>query len=72
MARDCFDLEAVVNFASTYYVGTRILKPLLIRDLGASIDAVDPNMHWNQWFAKVPAAGNYGTQKLFVFRKKDA
>jgi ubiquinone/menaquinone biosynthesis C-methylase UbiE len=69
MVRDVFDIEAVVNFASTYYVGTRILKPLLIRALGASIDVADPNMHWNRWFAQVPAAGNYGTQKLFVMRR---
>ena len=25
---------------------------------------------WNRWFAQIPAAGDYGTQKLFVFRKR--
>jgi hypothetical protein len=26
-------------------------------------------MEWNRWFAQLPAWGDYGTQKLFVFRK---
>jgi ubiquinone/menaquinone biosynthesis C-methylase UbiE len=65
------DLQLVelVNFASTYYVGTRILKPLLIQALGVEIDAANPSMEWNRWFSMLPAAGDYGTQKLFVFRK---
>lgn len=62
-------LVEVVNFASTYYVGTRVLKPLLIQALGAKIDVADPNMEWNRWFAQLPAWGNYGTQELFVFKK---
>lgn len=28
-----------------------------------------PNMEWNRWFAQLPSWGDYGTQKLFVFRK---
>ncbi len=65
-------LEAVetVNFASTYFVGTRILKPLLIRALGLTLNAADPNMEWNRWFAQLPACGDYGTQELMVFRKR--
>lgn len=62
-------LIKVVNFASTYYVATRVLKPLLIQALGAAIDVTDPNMHWNRWFAQLPACGDYGTQELFIFRK---
>jgi ubiquinone/menaquinone biosynthesis C-methylase UbiE len=57
------------NFSSTYYVGTRVLKPLLIQALGAKIDVADPNMEWNRWFAELPSWGNYGIQKLFVFEK---
>lgn len=64
----------VANFSSTYYVGTRVLKPLLIQALGQTagkeIDVADPDMEWNRWFASLPAWGDYGTQKLFVFRKK--
>jgi SAM-dependent methyltransferase len=65
-----FELVSLVNFASSYYVGTRVLKPLLIRALGAQVEAADPNMHWNRWFSSLPAAGDYGTQKLFVLRKR--
>lgn len=64
------ELIELVNFASTYYVGSRVLKPLLIRALGADIDVADPEMHWNRWFSQLPAWGDYGTQKLFVFRKR--
>lgn len=59
----------VVNFSSTYYFGTRILKPLLISALGTGLDAANPNMEWNRWFAQLPSWGDYGTQKLFVFKK---
>lgn len=66
------DLELVelVNFSSTYFVGTRVLKPLLIQALGSKLDVADPNMEWNRWFASLPACGNHGTQKMFVFKKK--
>jgi len=63
-------LITVVDFASTYYVGTRVLKPLLVKALGADIDIGDPHMEWNRWFAQLPAYGDYGTQKLFVFKKR--
>jgi ubiquinone/menaquinone biosynthesis C-methylase UbiE len=59
----------LVNFSSTYYVGTRLIKPLLIRALGTTIDVGDPNMEWNRWFAQLPAWGDHGIQKLFVFQK---
>ncbi len=62
-------LVEVSNFASTYYVCTRLLKPLLIRATNAPVDAADPNAEWNRWCSQLPASGDYGTQKLFVFRK---
>jgi ubiquinone/menaquinone biosynthesis C-methylase UbiE len=62
----------IKNFASTYYVGSRVLKPLLIRALGASIDVADPDMEWNRWLSQMPSWGDYGVQKLFVFSKKVA
>ena len=64
------DLVAIRNFASTYFVGTRVLKPLLAKALGDSSAVADPDMEFNRWFAQLPAQGDYGTQKLFVFRKK--
>jgi ubiquinone/menaquinone biosynthesis C-methylase UbiE len=63
------ELVEVSNFASTYYVGTRVLKPLLIQATKAPVVAADPHTQWNRWFSQLPAAGDYGTQKLFVFRK---
>jgi ubiquinone/menaquinone biosynthesis C-methylase UbiE len=63
-------LVEMINFASTYYVGTRVLKPLLTQALHANINSADPNMEWNRWFSMLPAAGDYGTQKLFVFEKQ--
>lgn len=65
-----FEVVDVIDFASTYYVGTRVLKPLLIQALGVKVDVADPNLEWNRWFAQLPATGDYGTQKLFVFRKR--
>lgn len=64
------ELERVENFASSYYVATRLLKPLLARALGAEIDVADPDAELNRWAAQLPPAGDYGTQKLFVFRKR--
>lgn len=64
------ELVELVNFASTYFVGTRALKPLLARATGAPIDVASPDTEWNRWFAQAPQWGDYGTQKLFVFRKR--
>jgi SAM-dependent methyltransferase len=63
-------LVELVNFASTYFVGTRVLKPLLAQVLGGEIDPANPNAEWNRWFSTLPACGDYGTQKLFVLRKR--
>jgi ubiquinone/menaquinone biosynthesis C-methylase UbiE len=63
------ELLELSNFASTYYVGTRLLKPLLAQATHALVPVADPNAEWNRWFSQLPAAGDYGTQKLFVFRK---
>ncbi len=65
-----FELVELVNFASSYFVGTRVLKPLLAKALGGSIDAANPDAEWNRWFSTMPACGDYGTQKLFVLRKR--
>lgn len=64
------ELIEISNFSSTYYVGTRVLKPLLIRALGIDIDVADPGMEWNRWFSQLPSWGDYGTQELFLFKKK--
>ncbi|MGH9204418.1 MAG: hypothetical protein ACRD2A_24585, partial [Vicinamibacterales bacterium] len=64
------ELVELVNFSSTYFVGTRVLKPVLAQALGIDLDVANPDMEWNRWFAQLPAWGDYGTQKLFVFRKR--
>ena len=65
-----FDLVEIANFASTYFVGTRVIKPLLAHASGLDANVPKPDLHWNRWWASLPPAGDYGTQKLFVFRKR--
>jgi len=67
---DQAQLNELVNFSSTYFVGTRLLKPLLQATTNAPIDVGDPNSEWNRWMASLPAWGDYGTQKLFVFQRQ--
>lgn len=63
------ELGELVDFSSTYYVGTRVLKPLLIAALGADVEPANADTEWNRWLAQLPSWGDYGTQRLFVFRK---
>ncbi|MGI9518983.1 MAG: class I SAM-dependent methyltransferase [Pirellulaceae bacterium] len=63
-------LVEIANFASTYFVGTRVIKPMVAALMERDDLVADPDTHWNRWFATLPAAGDYGTQKLFVFRKR--
>ena len=63
------ELVELSNFASSYYVGTRVLKPLLARAAKVRLDVANPLAEWNRWCSQLPPAGDYGTQKLFVFRK---
>ncbi|MFQ5472514.1 MAG: class I SAM-dependent methyltransferase [Dehalococcoidia bacterium] len=66
-----FELVSADYFASTYFVGTRLLKPLLAGLLEpGTVNVADPLMEWNRWFSQMPAWGDYGAQKLFVFRKR--
>lgn len=67
---DQAELVEIANFASTYAVGTRLLKPLLAALTGDRVDVADPDMEWNRWFSQLPAWGDYGTQKLMVLRKR--
>jgi SAM-dependent methyltransferase len=69
-APDLLNLEEISNFASTYFVGTRVLKPLLAGALGNRVDPARAEMEWNRFFSLLPSAGDYGTQKLFVFRRR--
>jgi ubiquinone/menaquinone biosynthesis C-methylase UbiE len=65
------ELKELVNFSSTYFVLTRIVKPLLAKASNIGMDAAaNPAMEWNRFAGLLPAAGDYGTQKLFVFQKR--
>jgi SAM-dependent methyltransferase len=64
-----FAVEDVVDFASSYYVATRVLKPLLASRAEVAVDVADPDAEFNRWAAALPPAGDYGTQKLFVLRR---
>jgi ubiquinone/menaquinone biosynthesis C-methylase UbiE len=63
-------LVEISDFASSYFVATRLVKPLLAAVAPATVDVADPEAEFNRWAAQLPAAGDYGTQKLFVFRKR--
>lgn len=64
------DLKEIVNFSSTYFVGTRVLKPLLARATGQPALEKQTDIEWNRFFSLLPAFGDYGTQKLFVIQKR--
>jgi SAM-dependent methyltransferase len=55
---DVLELIDIVHFSSSYFLLTRILKPLL--SLGPA---------FNDWASTVPPVGTFGTQKMLVFRK---
>ncbi len=67
---DQCDLVEVRDFASTYFVGTRVLKPLMAKLAGLEELVADPMCEFNRWMSAAPAWGDYGTQKLFIFRKR--
>jgi ubiquinone/menaquinone biosynthesis C-methylase UbiE len=62
-------IQKISNFASSYYVGTRVIKPLLAKVTNAPVDAADPNAEWNRFCSHLVSAGDYGTQKLFIIKK---
>jgi hypothetical protein len=67
---DAVEVESISDFASSYYVATRLLKPLLAAGAQVDVDVADPDAEFNRWAAALPPAGDYGTQKLFVLRKR--
>jgi SAM-dependent methyltransferase len=64
------DLVQIAHFASTYYVFSRVLKPLLSEALGHRVDVADASAEWNRFASQLPACGDYGVQRLFIFRKR--
>jgi len=67
VSRPYFELERVVNFSSTYYVGSRVLYPFLV---GNNEKRIRHDFILNKIFLALPAVGPYGVQKLFVLRRR--
>lgn len=65
------ELVETRDFSSSYFVATRVFKPLLSQALGGRVDAADPLALFNRWASSLPAAGDFGTQRLFVFRRRE-
>ncbi|MFP5239143.1 MAG: class I SAM-dependent methyltransferase [Acidobacteriota bacterium] len=58
-----------LEFSSTYYLFTRVLKPLLEHLPGSLVKAADPLSEVNRLAGMLPSWGDYGVQKLFILRK---
>lgn len=63
---DIFELVDIVDFSSTYYIGSRVFQPFL---KGMLSQSTDYSSEINRLFAQLPSYGDYGIQKLFVFKK---
>lgn len=65
--KEWFDIEKAWNFSSTYYVGSRVIQPLLLKAFGR-----EPSYDFflNHFFARVPSWGDCGIQKMFVLKKR--
>lgn len=64
--KEKFDDIRVRDFSSTYYIGSRVIQPLVLKPFGKEpkYDA------WiNCFFSSLPSVGNYGIQKLIVCKK---
>jgi len=64
---DFFEIVDVMDFSSTYYVGTRVVQALVKKMMNQSPDY---RSEINRFFMQLPPYGDYGIQKLFIFRKK--
>jgi len=63
-----FDIVRVRNFSSTYYIGSRVIQPLLLKPFKK-----EPRYDFflNRLFSYLPSWGNRGIQKIFVCTKKE-
>jgi len=62
-----YELEEINHFSSMYYIGSRVVQPVLLEE--GEEPSYDAPI--NQIFSKLPNFGDYGTQRLFIFRKKE-
>lgn len=66
--KERFQITHISNFSSTYYVGSRVIQPLILKPFGKE-PQYDSCI--NRFFSSLPSFGNYGIQKLFVCRKEE-
>ena len=64
--RDQFRLLRVVDFSSTYYAGSRVIYPFLVRN---DAKKIHHDSFLNKIFLLLPNFGDYGVQKLFVLQR---
>ena len=62
-----FKLEKRVDFSSSYYFGSRLLYAFLAKKLRLT---PRHNSVFNKLALIMPSFGNFGVQKLFIFRKR--
>lgn len=63
---DIFKVVDILNFSSTYYIGSRVIQPFAKKITSQSPDYLS---EINRLFTQLPSYGDYGIQKLFIFRK---
>lgn len=63
---DLFEVIDILNFSSTYYVGSRVLQPFINKLLNKTPNYLS---EINNLFKQLPSYGDYGIQKLFILRR---
>ncbi len=66
--RDKYLIAKVHRFSSTYYLGSRIVQPFLLK-MRESDRMPSYTSRINLWSSHIPSFGDYGIQKLWVLRK---
>lgn len=66
--KERFNVTYINNFSSTYYIGSRVIQPLILKLFGKEPQY---DSFINRLFLSLPNIGNYGIQKLFVCRKEE-
>lgn len=58
-----FEIILFKDFSSTYYIGSRLIQPLLLK-----LFRKEPKYDFflNRFFSYLPSWGNYGIQKIFI------
>jgi len=64
-----FSIVKVERFSSTYYFGSRILQPFILKLLGSG-KAPKHTSRINRLFSHLPTIGDVGTQKMWVLQKR--